>query len=871
MLLYPMNALANDQMKRLRRVLKQYKQITFGRYINIDETPEKEDVAKEYFRKTYPDEPDIDNELKSREEMHKAPPHILLTNYAMLEYLLLRPAASPLFDGDKGVHWRFIVIDEAHVYDGANATEIAMLLRRLQDRVAGEKHGRIQAIATSATLGRGREDFSLVAQFATQLFNKPFVWDEDIEDQQDVIGADLLPIQSLGPVWGQGAPDLYTALHEVEETNQPPIAKIGRLESTAAAAGVPAAVLQQARLGAQKNAGLAVQCWLYAVLSGDERLRHLLEELKLAPSLLHQVAQKVFPDAIDPGQALVDLVALAAMARTGSEEMPLLPARYHVFARALEGAFVCLNKGGHQNGEPRLFLNRQKFCPTCHSRIFELANCTRCGVPYLVGKEKPGGLLEESPVNFQIQPNNVYLVQDSALYLSESVQGSSYYVFLEKSAEDDEDEAVLSEVDQSREEEPEHLNKRWLCPQCGQVQDRQSPRQCTCQVGLQVIYQVNLGRKKTLKRCVSCSTRSSSGAVYRFLTGQDAPVSVLASALYGQIPPSGDERLSNVPGEGRKLLNFTDSRQNAAFFAPYLERAHLRSLRRALIVKTLRYMSQVTSDHIRLQDLVQPLMNQAKQIGLFKKEDSPMQRQEKMSIWLMLDFTPLDRRISLEGLGLLRFEPRIDPDWKLPDVLSQAPWNLDRPTAFRLIRNLLNTLRLQGAVTYLMPDQNIFRHADFKPRNRTFYVRGQGSEARRGVFSWMPAPGHRNARLDYLERILLQRQIPASQANQLALDTLGKLWNYLDSTSSPWKEVFPGKDVSKPNLGWVHQVDHALWEVIPTMDQLDGWYICSRCKNIYPQGVDDICMTYGCTGHLRAPGEPFRDDPRKLVPSIISI
>ena len=249
MLLYPMNALANDQMKRLRRVLQNYPQITFGRYINVDETPDKKSVAQEYFKKTYPDEPEIDNELKSREEMHAAPPHILLTNYAMLEYLLLRPAASPLFDGATGKHWHFIVIDEAHVYDGANATEIAMLLRRLQDRVAGDKHGQIQAIATSATFGRGREDFGAVAEFASQLFNKPFVWNEHIEDQQDVIGADLLPIQSLGAVWGRGSPDLYTTLHEIiDESSLSPTARISQLESAAATAGVPANILQQARL-----------------------------------------------------------------------------------------------------------------------------------------------------------------------------------------------------------------------------------------------------------------------------------------------------------------------------------------------------------------------------------------------------------------------------------------------------------------------------------------------------------------------------------------------------------------------------------------------------------------------------------------------
>lgn len=851
MLLYPMNALANDQMKRLRRILKNYPQITFGRYINIEETPEKKNAAQEYFRKTYPDEPEIDNELKSREEMHAAPPHILLTNYAMLEYLLLRPAASPLFDGITGKHWRFIVIDEAHVYDGANATEIAMLLRRLQDRVAGDRHGQIQAIATSATLGRGRQDFGAVAEFASHLFNKPFVWNEHDEEQQDVIEADFLPIQALGDVWGRGAPELYTALHTViDDVRLSPEMRIVQLEAASKEAGVPDYILQRARLAAQQDPQMAVKRWLYIVLSGDERLRNLLEALKTTPSFLSRVASVVFPDASNPDQALVDLVALAVMARTGSEEMPLLPARYHVFARALEGAFVCLNKNGHKNGEPRLFLNRQKFCPTCHSRIFELANCTRCGVAYLVGKEKPGGQLDENPPRFQLDPNNIYLVQDSALYLSESVRGSAYYVFLEQSAEEDEDETIIHEADHDQEDEPEHLNKRWLCPECGQIQERLSPRQCKCQAGLLVINQVDLGKKKTLKRCVSCSTRSSGGAVYRFLTGQDAPVSVLASALYEQIPPANDEKFANIPGEGRKLLNFTDSRQNAAFFAPYLERAHMRSLRRALIVKTLKSIRQATSDPIRLQDLVQPLMNQAQQIGLFSPKESPMDRQQRMAIWLMLDFTPLDRRISLEGLGLIRFEPHLDPNWKIPEVLTQPPWSLDRPAAFRLIRNLLNTLRMQGAVTYLLPDQNIFRHADFKPRNRMLYVRGQGADAHRGVFSWMPANGHRNARLDYLERILLKRQIPPDQAKQIALDTLKSLWDYLDSSSSPWKEVFPGKDITRPNLGWVHQVDHALWEIVPTLEGLDGWYICNRCKNIYSQGVDDVCMTYGCTGHL---------------------
>jgi len=67
--------------------------------------------------------------------MQNNPPHILLTNYAMLEYLLLRPDDSVFFDGEYAKDWRFVVVDEAHTFTGAKGIEMAMLLRRLKDRV----------------------------------------------------------------------------------------------------------------------------------------------------------------------------------------------------------------------------------------------------------------------------------------------------------------------------------------------------------------------------------------------------------------------------------------------------------------------------------------------------------------------------------------------------------------------------------------------------------------------------------------------------------------------------------------------------------------------------------------------------------------
>jgi len=149
LLLYPMNALANDQLKRLRTLLAATPEITFGRYTG--ETRESPQDANDSFAQQHKGEQRLPNEVLSRQEMRATPPHLLLTNYAMLEYLLLRPADVDLFQSGDHSTWRFIVVDEAHVYDGATGAEVGFLLRRLRERVAGDRQ--IQCIATSATVG----------------------------------------------------------------------------------------------------------------------------------------------------------------------------------------------------------------------------------------------------------------------------------------------------------------------------------------------------------------------------------------------------------------------------------------------------------------------------------------------------------------------------------------------------------------------------------------------------------------------------------------------------------------------------------------------------------------------------------------------
>jgi len=865
LLLYPMNALANDQMKRLRRILEKYPQITFGRYINIQETPDTKAQAEEFFKNMYGDsEPIIPNELKSREEMHTTPPHLLATNYAMLEYLLLRPSATNLFDGETGKHWHFIVLDEAHVYDGANATEIAMLLRRLQDRVAGDKHGRIKGIATSATLGAGVKDYDKVAKFASNLFNKSFVWNDVNPDEQDAVGAEFLPIDALGETWGKLNPDTYHLLNKEISSNGDPSESLEELRNILVIAGVPEKVVADAFSAGQQKKEFAVQTFLYEVLKGDYNIRKLINSLREQPALLHVASEKVFPDDPHAEQGLIDLVALAVMAKTGEEEMPLLPARYHTFARALEGAFICLNEKDHPRNKPRLFLQRKKFCEHCGSRVFELANCTRCGTAYIVGTDKLGSELDEQPQEFGIKLNNRYLLQDSQIYISETVRDTNYYIFANELSTANEDENVSIGEIASEDEAYENSTEVKLCTKCGQVQSPHQAPQCSCgSVYLQKMYKIDLQGKRTLKRCVSCSTRSSSGAVYRFLTGQDAPVSVIAGSLYDELPPSRNQDEINLPGEGRKMLNFTDSRQNAAFFAPYMERTHMRNLRRGLILQTVKEQLQGPIKDIRLQDLLAPLERKGDEIGLFKATESPTDRQKKMAIWLMQDFAPIDRRISLEGLGLLSFEPAIPDTWV--NFLENSVLQLNRKETNNLLTLLLNSLRYQGAVTYLMPDQNIFKAEDFAPRNRLLYFRFQEADPKAGVFAWMPSEKYENTRSEYLKRLLISKGLSEAEAKKESRNLLKEIWDFIHN--SDWKILLNNANLNNNRIGVVYSLSHEMWRVKLPSDNFDEWMICSHCKNIYPVGVGETCLTYFCPGPL----EPLAKHKDELESNLFRI
>ncbi|MCR8674694.1 DEAD/DEAH box helicase [Micrococcus sp. HG099] len=176
LILYPMNALADDQARRLAATLAgdpALRSVTAGIYTG-NQTGTRTRVSS-------------DGLITDRHTLRDTSPDILLTNYKMLDQLLLRPDDQPLWERSAR-SLQYLVLDEFHTYDGAQGTDVAMLLRRLglalkshwreddptvTDAERARPLGRITPVATSATLG-DKSDPSVMLDFAATVFGEPF-------------------------------------------------------------------------------------------------------------------------------------------------------------------------------------------------------------------------------------------------------------------------------------------------------------------------------------------------------------------------------------------------------------------------------------------------------------------------------------------------------------------------------------------------------------------------------------------------------------------------------------------------------------------------------------------------------------------------
>lgn len=162
--IYPMNALASDQAKRIAQLIfsgtKLKGNITAGIYVGGQEKGGGSSVMTS------------EALISNRDVLRKQPPDILLTNYKMLDYLLTRPGDFSLWRDNGPDTLQYIVVDELHTFDGAQGTDLACLIRRLKARL-GIEAGKVCAVGTSATLGGESEAASLV-DYAEKIFGESF-------------------------------------------------------------------------------------------------------------------------------------------------------------------------------------------------------------------------------------------------------------------------------------------------------------------------------------------------------------------------------------------------------------------------------------------------------------------------------------------------------------------------------------------------------------------------------------------------------------------------------------------------------------------------------------------------------------------------
>lgn len=838
LLVYPMNALANDQVNRLRSLLKHCPDITFGRYTG--ETEETTEKAEETFKLQNGGKKSLKNELLSREEMRKTPPHILITNYAMLEYLLLRPQDNELFDGHHANHWKFIVLDEAHTYSGATGIEVAMLLRRLKDRVLQSHplHGSIQSIATSATLGTGHDAIQKVMKFASDLFDETFEWDPVDVAKQDFVTAERVNYGQIIQPWSEPYPEAYEFLASWSKSRESGSLSPEQLRKYSFPEGVIEKVTEAEH----------PEQVLYACLEGDKQLAQLRESLKEKPRVLTELASELFPSRPDAQDILTNLVDVSVRAKAHNEDLPLLPARYHLFVRAIEGAYLSFLP------TRKIYLDSRKTITDGQQTyaVFELGVCSSCGQEHLIGEEDNGKLVQRKGLDPDPDKRfNAYMIVDSAVHTTPP----------------DEDEEVLSG------EETDLDEKTYtLCPACGDIKPAGAQTKEPCCEQAKHVRRSTLIKETIVRNhhatCHYCGAKHAN-PIRLFISGQDAATSVLSTSLYQELVRSSADKgeqnslrldqddvfkfLNEVSATSessveetyspQKLLVFSDSRQDAAFFATYLDRTYQQFAWRRLMVEALTELED--ENEISLDDLVLPIVRHADRGGFFDTHDSHLKKRQVVMTHLMHDFLLFNRRISPEGVGLLSFECAMPPE--VQKSLSQLAgvFGVQPADFWKTVQNIFDSLRSFGAVQFpanVDPSDRVFA-----PRNRVQYVNFNQSVSRFGVSSWLPSQGKINRRLDYLTRLYEKQGLSAEDALAKAEKSLENLWKLFTTHIKGF--LVP---TVHSEAGAVFQLSYEPWRIHTTGQ---SWYQCTHCGYWTTRNVSGVCPTMRCQGELQ-PGSP---------------
>lgn len=178
-ILYPMNALATDQAKRLAEMIAEDDRlkgkIRAGLFIGEGNGPKGQ----------FPKVMGENHIIEHRDSILDSPPDIILTNFKMLDYALMKHNFHKLWSynlQDTSL-FQFLVLDELHTYDGAQGTDVANLIRRLKLKLKLTPK-QLCAVGTSATIGSGADAPGLLAEYASKVFGEDITTDAIITENR---------------------------------------------------------------------------------------------------------------------------------------------------------------------------------------------------------------------------------------------------------------------------------------------------------------------------------------------------------------------------------------------------------------------------------------------------------------------------------------------------------------------------------------------------------------------------------------------------------------------------------------------------------------------------------------------------------------